>query len=297
LGGWDAFLDQLQYFGYLLPALTVIVGRRIGWCSAPAWLSYTMTIVMAAFLGQSGARRILGAIFGMAIILWTLTQRRLTVRYQVAIALLAVSLLGVMQTMLEIRDAGLSESLSQDATEPVFGRSYLHVDDNFLRVSQIIGFIPESYPFVYHKYVVFILIRPIPRVLWPGKPIDPGFDLPAVLAEPGVTASYSSSVIGELYMSAGFFGILLGGWLYGRLAATATQILNQRTFGALILHGVLMMALFLGVRSMIELVLINYVMVAWVGLSFVFQSLRRHTGGGAPVRVEVPTLPLPAERR
>jgi hypothetical protein len=27
LGGWDAFLDHLQYFGYLLPVLTVCVTR------------------------------------------------------------------------------------------------------------------------------------------------------------------------------------------------------------------------------------------------------------------------------
>jgi hypothetical protein len=31
LGGWDAFLDHLQYFGYLLPVLTVVVSTHRGW--------------------------------------------------------------------------------------------------------------------------------------------------------------------------------------------------------------------------------------------------------------------------
>src|SRR5688572_31517468 len=51
----------------------------------------------------------------------------------------------------------------------------------------------------YHRYVVYVMVRPVPRVFWPEKPVDPGFDLPTALGVEGV--SYSYSVIGELYMS------------------------------------------------------------------------------------------------
>src|ERR1044071_4603661 len=96
--------------------------------------------------------------------------------------------------------------------------------DNFYRLSQIIQLIPESYPYVYHKYLIYVVLRPVPRIFWQGKPVDPGFDLPTALGVQGV--SYSYSVIGELYMSLGFIGIALGGWFYGRVSAFARGLLK-----------------------------------------------------------------------
>ena len=134
--------------------------------------------------------------------------------------------------------------------------------------------IPDYYPHTYHKYFVYVLVRPIPRVFWPDKPVDPGFDLPSAIGAKGV--SLSTSVIGELYMAAGFIGIALGGWFYGRLSGMASQLLNQRaTFGAVLIYATLTMSLFGGVRSMLELVLVNYAMLAWIGLS----RLYIHFGG------------------
>ena len=51
-------------------------------------------------------------------------------------------------------------------------------------------------------------------------------------------------------MAAGFIGIALGGWFYGRLSGMASQLLNQRaTAGAVIIYATLTMSLFGGVRS------------------------------------------------
>jgi hypothetical protein len=146
---------------------------------------------------------------------------------------------------------------------------HLHVDDNFYRLTQIIQFIPESYPYVYHKYLIYILIRPIPRVFWSEKPTDPGFDLPSALGIEGV--SFSCSVIGELFMSGGLLGVALGGWLYGKMAGMASQLLSGNvTLGSLVIYSTMIMALFAGMRSMLELVLVSYVVLAWIGLSWIF---------------------------
>jgi hypothetical protein len=56
----------------------------------------------------------------------------------------------------------------------------------------------------------------VPRIVWPGKPIDPGFDLPSMLGMKGV--SLSSSIIGEWYISYGWLAMLFGAWLHGRMA-------------------------------------------------------------------------------
>jgi oligosaccharide repeat unit polymerase len=280
LGSWDAFLDHLQYFGYLLPVLTVVMVRRVGVRNARTIICIGMSLVIALFLAQSGSRRVVGVVGGMALILWILDQRRLRIKHLLTTVFAVVVLLVALQLMLEYRSVGLSVLVGNG--EIASGRSekrqileeqHLRVDDNFYRLCQIIQLIPESYPFVYHRYLIYVVVRPVPRVFWPGKPVDPGFDLPTALGVQGV--SYSYSVIGELYMSLGFIGIALGGWLYGRVASTANGLLARcTTQGALVIYSIVVMALFSGMRSVLELILVSYVVLAWVGISHLFIKLR-----------------------
>lgn len=275
LGGWDAFLDHLAYFGYLMPVLTVIIARYKGWINVRTLFCGMMTLFMTLFLMQGGGRRIIGVIFGMAMILWVLTEKRLRIRHVFITAVSIAALLIVMQLIVEYRDIGFTELITDSGQKKeVFKRDKLHVDDNFYRMCQIMQFIPDSYPYVYHQYIVFILVRPIPRVFWPGKPVDPGFDLPTALGITGV--SYSSSVLGELYISGGLIAIALGGFLYGWLASLASKLLMiGNTFGVIVLYSVLMMALFAGIRSMLDLVLVNYVFLAWIGFSRLLIYLKK----------------------
>ena len=281
LGGWDAFLDHLQYFGYLLPILTVVIGRRVGMRNPRTIVCTAMSVVITLFLAQSGSRRVIGVVAGMALVLWILDQQQLRVKHLITTVVAVFALLLALQIMLEYRNIGLSALLGSG--EPtVVGREksqmleeeHLRVDDNFYRLCQIIQLIPKSHDFVYHEYLVYVLVRPVPRVFWPGKPVDPGFDLPTALGVQGV--SYSYSVIGELYMSLGFIGIALGGWFYGRIAAFARGLLGHSTTqGALVIYSIIVMALFSGMRSILELILVSYVVLAWVGLSQLFLKLSR----------------------
>jgi hypothetical protein len=280
LGGWDAFLDHLQYFGYLLPVLTVVIGRRAGLRNPRTIAGVGLSIIVALFLAQSGSRRVIGVVIGMALILWVLDQQRLRVKHLLTTVFAVVALLVTLQVMLEYRNVGLGTLVGKGTL--VSGRSeksrvleeqHLRVDDNFYRLCQIIQLIPASYPFVYHKYFIYVMVRPVPRVFWPGKPVDPGFDLPTALGVEGVSFSYS--VIGELYMSLGLIGVALGGWFYGRVAAMARDLLARGTTqGALVIYSIVVMALFSGMRSILELILVSYVVLAWVALSHLFIKLR-----------------------
>ncbi|HEX6044886.1 MAG TPA: hypothetical protein VFZ22_10390 [Pyrinomonadaceae bacterium] len=282
LGGWDAFLDHLQYFGYLLPILTVVIARRAGVRNVRTLICIGMSIVMTLFLAQSGSRRVIGVVAGMALILWILDQRQLRIKHLVMTVVAVGALLFMLQIMLEYRNVGLGALVGNtDATmtnrvekRQLLENQHLRVDDNFYRLCQIIQLIPQSYGYVYHQYVVYVIVRPVPRVFWPGKPVDPGFDLPTALGVEGV--SYSYSVIGELYMSLGLLGVALGGWFYGRVAAMASGLLKRSTTqGALVIYSIVVMALFSGMRSILELILVSYVVLAWVGLSQLFIKLRR----------------------
>ena len=280
LGGWDAFLDHLQYFGYLLPVLTVVIGRRVGVRNLRTVICTAMSVVVTLFLAQSGSRRVIGVVVGMALVLWVLDQRRLRIKHLIASVCAIVALLITLQVMLEYRNIGFSALIGKG--EVVSGRfekrqlleeQHLRVDDNFYRLCQIIQLIPDSYPFVYHKYLIYVIVRPVPRVFWPDKPIDAGFDLPTALGVEGLSLSYS--VIGELYMSLGFIGIALGGWFYGRISSMASALLARcTTQGALVIYSIVVMALFSGMRSILDLILVSYVVLAWVGLSHLFIRLR-----------------------
>ena len=280
LGGWDAFLDHLQYFGYLLPVLTVVMVRRAGVRNARTIICIAMSIVIALFLAQSGSRRVVGVVGGMALVLWIMDQRRLRIKQLLMTVFAVVVLLVTLQLMLEYRNVGLSVLAGKSEIQSgrlekrqILEEQHLRVDDNFYRLCQIIQLIPESYGFVYHRYLIYVIVRPVPRVFWPGKPVDAGFDLPTALGIEGV--SYSYSVIGELYMSLGLIGIALGGWFYGRVAAMASGLLARcTTQGALVIYSIVVMALFSGMRSILELILVSYVVLAWVGLSHLFIKLR-----------------------
>ncbi|HET9478906.1 MAG TPA: hypothetical protein VFO72_06155, partial [Pyrinomonadaceae bacterium] len=157
LGGWDAFLDHLQYFGYLLPILTVVIGRRVGLRNARTLTCIVLSIVMTLFLAQSGSRRVIGVVAGMALVLWILDQQQLRVRHLIETALAVAALLLVLQVMLEYRNVGLGVLVGKgDATvgrmekRQILEEQHLRVDDNFYRLCQIIQLMPQPYGFVYH---------------------------------------------------------------------------------------------------------------------------------------------------
>lgn len=266
LGGWNAFLDHLSYFGYILPTLTVLLALRSKRFNGELLISIFLTLTMSVFLSQGGSRRIIGVIFGAALICWFLEQDYLKLRHFVlglgSVALLLISL----QLMLEYRNIGLQTDLEEKIE---LKYEYLHVDDNFLRLSQIITIVPRYHLHVYEQQIIYTLARPIPRILWPDKPINPGFDLSRFLGRPGV--SLSSSVIGEWYLSWGWFAVIFGGWLYGSLAGTITRLLLfPRGSTAIMVYSLATMALFAGMRSMIELVLMSYSLLTWMVISWLF---------------------------
>ena len=214
--------------------------------------------------------------FGSAACLWFLGQPKIRLAVVLGLAIAGMGLLTVLETMLDYRNAGFSSLLDPGARADLIAAAdqddvLLRVDDNFLRLAQTTVIFPEYHEHTTWHYVLWVMVRPIPRLFWPGKPLDPGFNLAQFLGREGV--SYTSSVIGELYMAGGFIGVVLGGWLYGRLAGALSRLLmEQGTVSALVIYSIGLLALFAGMRSMIELVLMSYGILAWAALL----NLRRH---------------------
>jgi len=256
LGGWGSFIDQMPYFGYVLPSLTAVLIVRRGF-AFQTWVAIALSGIMLAFLSQGGGRRIIGVTCGAGIIVWVQLQPTLNVRKILSAAAALIAVLWGMQFMLNIRTVGYDEFMFSGGEY-----DYLHVDDNFLRLAQVIQLVPAQHDYVYHQQLIFTAVRPVPRVFWPGKPIDPGFDLPTEVGMKGL--SLSTSIIGEWYLAYGWIAILVGGYLHGGLARAANS-LRGTAEGNPIVFALAVMVLFSGMRSMQDLVIMSYALVAWWG--------------------------------
>ena len=257
LGGWEAFRDQLPYFGYVLPSLTAVLIAKHGLMRFRTLVSVGMSVVMLLFLTQGGGRRIIGVTVGAALLVWILMNARARIKNIIVVGVGAVALAWTAQFMLNIRTTGYENFLLRGSEY-----DYLHIDDNFLRLAQIIDLVPNQRPYVYSQQVLFTLVRPVPRVLWPNKPVDPGFDLATEVGLRGV--SLSSSILGEWYISFGWWTIIFGGLFHGLLARTINSL--PRT-GNPIVYALSVMVLVAGMRSMLDLVVMSYALLAFWGIS------------------------------
>lgn len=256
-GGADAFLDHMQYFGYIMPSLCVLMAMKIGWLNWRVVTALLLSAIVVAFLAQSGGRRIIGVVIGAALFTWVAAKPRLGPRVIFGGAATVVTLLMFMQEMLRHRGVGFAGEVEGNDI------GYLHVDDNFLRLAQLINFYPDTVEFVLHQPLFHALTLPIPRVLWPGKPLGPGFNLPGLLGMQGL--SLSCSIIGELYVSYGLWAVLGGGWIMGRIAGMWNKILQLPTGASRpLMYGLGLMALFAGMRSAQALVQMSYIVLAWI---------------------------------
>lgn len=269
LGGPDAFIEHLKYFGYVLPSLTVLIAYREGWIRPKAILSALMSIIMIAFLVQEGGRRSVGVLVGAALITWLLLQHRFRPRVVVGALAVIVILLAGMEVIRQHRAAGFSAALPSELSDQQ--DSYLHVDDNFLRLSQIVQFFPDVHPYADFQPVFYTLTKPIPRVFWPDKPSDPGYDLAIMLGFKGL--ALTNSIVGELYAMNGLLVVFIGGLLFGRIANMWNKILYvSGGIGKPMIYGLGVMALFAALRSMQDLVIMSYGLIGW----FVIASLLAH---------------------
>ena len=261
LGGWSSFIDQMPYFGYVLPSLTALLITRRGLLKFESLLAVFCSVIMLLFLAQGGGRRIIGVTVGAAILVYLQANPGLKLKNILIVGASVVALLFVSQFMLNIRQGGI-EGFQQRGSE----YDSFHVDDNFLRLAQVIDIVPASHPYIGISQITFTLIRPIPRVFWPNKPVDPGFDLAAATRQKGV--SLSTTIIGEWYLAYGWIAVIFGGWFHGRLAKAANSIREiGKAANNPVVYAMAVMVLFAGMRSMLDLVVMSYALVAWWGIN------------------------------
>ncbi len=269
LGGFSAIFEHMKYFGYLLPALAAILYVKEGRLNPKVILALFLAVFFSAFEFQGGGRRLTGFLAGVGMVTFLVAKRdQLKVKHFAFMGVAAVALLILMDMQLTFRNMGYAGMFQKYDYESF---TEIKVDDNFLRIAQVLDNVPEVHPYSGTQYLFWAFARPVPRVFWPGKPVSPGFNVAAMVGERGVTLT--TTVVGEAYASFGIIMIIFIAFLYGILAGTLTRMLNQNLgIVGIALYSLGTLALVGGVRSLVDLIIYSY---AFLGLLVIYYYVIR----------------------
>ena len=183
--------------GFVLLGLFVNAIALPVYSSARADVAYILLIAAALqlCLGQGGWR-----------------QRRVVYRVglAIAIALVALTFLRVSASTSAIGSPSITKSAA-DAF--VYTRTFSDIPTS----SQIISSVPEVLPYRYGGTIAEWLIAPVPRSIWPDKPIVSSGPRLGITLFGTSAAGVPPGFIAEMYWNFGLAGSIAGAWIFGRI--------------------------------------------------------------------------------
>lgn len=264
-GQWDTVLLRLRYFGYLVLPIALAmyrIERRVSW---QVFVIGTLAIVFVLFLIGNGQRSTVGTVAGASLLVWTLLGARMTLGRMLGIVLAVAAALVVMQAMIMWRDVGFEQAMRQGLSLHKEGQAGLAVDSNLLYLTYAICVVPDLHPYTDWSGVMHVLLSPFPGSILPESWQIGQINLPGYMGmDLGPRFSWTASVVGDLHIIAGWFGVAVGGLLFGCLAQLASRLLHgplsvRRT----LLYAFAAMTLFMSLRVLDQLVLSAFIVGAF----------------------------------
>src|SRR6266487_3433052 len=249
-GDFRALFYELGAMLYLVPPLAgVILGRRKLY-SALSLLLVLLALIFTLLYGFSpGTRNIIASylITFLAAYIYASSASR---RQIIAITAVVFGILFV-STYYEIRfrAVGLRDYLQgADTGSPDEEEMTLYVDYDLYVVACLVSVFPAQQDYIRWQAPLWLVARPIPRALWPRKPDGSAVSVENVFQVEGVTVA--ATFVGESYMAAGLFGVLLASLLIGMMAQwwTRKAFSAKSAFGILI-YGSGFFAVVITIRS------------------------------------------------
>lgn len=270
IGNFDTILVRLQYFAYLVLPLTVALHhleKRISWRVTGALV---LGVLFLCILISTGGRRQVGMVMGASVLVWVLLNRPIKLRQLVFAGLFLLVILYVLQLMIAWRNVGFAKAFSSEPeyAQAIKTRGFLDIDKNLLFLARITDLVPEKYPHTGMQGVIFIVTAPIPRTLYPNKPVNRGFPLAYILnLRKGPGWTWTTTAVGDLYLIGGFLAIFIGGLLFGMLAGLCNRLLYPVTVRRALLFGMSAMTLFVGLRAVHDIVIASFAIFALWGIT------------------------------
>lgn len=240
---------QVSAYLYLLPLalvgiaiLLLCVWKRGGFASG--WsrlLAVTLLVSLAQFtFGPAGRFQFMGWLIAASVIVSSNYRPRTRLWILLGFAAIALSLFAIAGTL---RNTDFTDiNFRQSAWERAFSAEDANMLDGFVLLQQVY---PERLSYSFGGEHLEILLRPIPRTLWPNKPVGGYMNkLGLITAETGFNLGISPTLFGSCYAEGGIWGVVLFasgyGWVLARLMRTSAQVLP---FAGLLIRALLCAAL------------------------------------------------------
>ncbi|NET01094.1 MAG: hypothetical protein F6K61_11085 [Sphaerospermopsis sp. SIO1G1] len=136
-----------------------------------------------------------------------------------------------------------NESINQQALVRASGAEDANMLDGFVILQKVY---PQELDFRWGMVHLEVLLRPIPRSLWPDKPVGGlySFYLGLSDADKGTTLGFSPTLFGSFYAEAGILGIVILSIIYGSvLAKIITYSTKIRAFAGVLVRAIVCAAL------------------------------------------------------
>lgn len=227
-----AFNLTSSSYVFLFPLTTVgvatllVAAWRFGALHTPVQKGICVLIVAAAAYNNFGAFlrfQFVGLIIGIAVALsvfYVPRQRILALLLGGAVAVLAFSMGGAVRQADNVND----KAAAFEHTSTSWERLVAGEDANMLDGFAIVRFVyPELMDFTLGMEHLEVLTRPIPRELWPDKPVGGYVNKLGLRDQSQGMLGISQSIYGSFYGEGGVIGIAVFAVLYGLGLAAVTE--------------------------------------------------------------------------
>jgi oligosaccharide repeat unit polymerase len=184
----------------------------------------------------TGRFQFLGWMLASAIILSSSYKPRTRLIIFTIVAVLAISVFTLAGAM---RNTTLTEdAVNQAAWERAFSAEDANMLDGFVMIQQVY---PERLDFSWGMEHLEIIMRPIPRALWPEKPVGGYMNKLNITTNKGKgTLGISPSLIGSFYAEGGIIGIIIFSIGYGKIfASIVTHSTKIHPFASVLVRAIL----------------------------------------------------------
>lgn len=230
LGGWKDLLNEFAMLLNLIPPLAgIMIARRRKFTALQiilVWAGFLLTL----FYGFSGGTRNVFAIYLITFLIgyaFALPEGRI-IELGFASITCAVLLLVSNSLMLQFRNVGL-RAFMHGVREPETMQQVqreLTIDNDLYAICRLVEYFPKYHGYLGWEVPYLAIIRPVPRALWPGKPVGMSFSVENVFNAEGYTIA--SSYVGEAFMTGGYLGVILIGLFFGALMGWWNHVASSK---------------------------------------------------------------------
>lgn len=219
-GNWNSLLNEIGAILFLVPPLAGVVIMRYRMFKPIQVATVLAGLLLTLAYGFFGGTRFVFAAYlvtfiGGAVISSSPTQRS----FVLSLGAGATALLVFHTTLAtEFRQTGFSRYYARPKPSHAVQNSEFTVDRNIYPISLIVKTFPKQHEYLGLEVPFWMLVRPVPRALWPGKPHGLSVSAAEVIGVNADTVTIATTFIGEAYMCFGPFMVLVAGLAMGGMS-------------------------------------------------------------------------------